>query len=147
MTDGQQQLLDRLEIEALVSRLGSHLDERTFDGLRDLFTADAAVETPSGAAGGHDAIVEQARARHAAPKGLQHMITIVLVDQQGDSAQARANLLAVFATEGPRDPAPFMLGEVYRFQLRRSPDGWRFTRMSTAPSWTLNAPAALAARL
>jgi hypothetical protein len=43
-------LMDRWAIEATISRLGRCLDERDFEGLRDLFTIDATVQTtpPSG---------------------------------------------------------------------------------------------------
>jgi SnoaL-like protein len=137
------ELVDHAEIERAISSLGRCLDERDFEGLRNLFTRDASVETPGGASSGHDALVEQARRRHTSAAGIQHVITNLLVDLDGDTAQVRANLLVAFAEAGPRDPAPFLLGEVYRFSLTRTPDGWRITRMSSAPTWTLNRPAQL----
>lgn len=140
-----QHLIDRTEIADLVSRLGRCLDERDFEGLRALFTADAEVATPGGTAAGHDALVAQARARHSAAAGIQHVVTNLLVDLEGDRADVRANLLVAFADDGPRDPAPFVLGEVYRFALRRTEGGWRFTRLSSTPTWSLNAPAPIPA--
>jgi ketosteroid isomerase-like protein len=140
-------LTDRLDIERTIYSLGRCLDERDFEGLRDLFTEDAAVATPGGTATGHDALVEQARGRHSNDDGIQHVITNLLVDQDGDRAKVRANLLVSFAHTGPADLAPFLLGEVYRFELRRSADGWRIARLSSKPTWTLNRPAQLAAKL
>ncbi len=137
-------LIDRAEIERAVSTLGRCLDERHFDGLRDLFTTDASVETPGGTAAGHDALVEQARRRHTAATGIQHVITNLLVDLDGDTAQVRANLLVAFAEAGPLDPAPFVLGEVYRFAFIRTPHGWRIAGMSSTPTWTLNRPEQIA---
>jgi hypothetical protein len=137
------ELIDHAEIERRVFALGRCLDERDFDGLRELFTADAGVETPGGTASGHDALVAQARRRHTAADGIQHVITNLLVDLDGDTAQVRANLLVAFAATGPQDPAPFLLGEVYRFSFARTPAGWRITRLGSAPTWTLNRPAEL----
>ena len=137
-------LTDHAEIERTVSSLGRCLDERDFDGLRDLFTPDASVETPGGTATGHDALVGQARRRHTAAAGIQHVITNLLVDLDGDTAQVRANLLVAFADAGPQDPAPFLLGEVYRFTFARTPDGWRITGMTSTPTWTLNRPEQIA---
>jgi hypothetical protein len=65
----------------------------------------------------------------------------------GDRARVRANLLVSFAHDGPADPAPFLLGEVYRFELSRTVDGWRIARLSSTPTWTLNRPAELVATL
>lgn len=137
------ELADEFEIERVISSLGRCLDERDFDSLRALFTADATVETPGGAAQGHDALVEQARRRHTAADGIQHVITNVLVHVDGETAQVRANLLVAFAETGPHDPAPFLLGEVYRFSFAHTPQGWRITSLSSAPTWTMNRPAQL----
>jgi SnoaL-like domain len=136
-------MTDHQEIERLVFELGRCLDERDFDGLRLLFTEDAEVRTPGGTSRGHDALVAQARARHTEPVGIQHLATNVLVDQAGDTAEVRANVLVAFAADGAFDPAPFLLGEVFRFSARRTAAGWRMTSMSGTPTWTLNAPAGL----
>jgi ketosteroid isomerase-like protein len=133
-------LIDRLAIERTVSSLGRCLDERDFEGLRDLFTEDASVHTPGGDARGHDALVEQARLRHSNDEGIQHVITNLIVDQDGDSATGRANLVVTFARTGVDDPAPFQLGEVYRFELKRGAAGWRIARLSSTPVWALNLP-------
>jgi hypothetical protein len=82
-------LMDRWAIEATISGLGRCLDERDFEGLRDLFTIDATVHTPGGAVTGHDALVGQARARHSNDQGIQHLITNVLIDAHGDHATGR----------------------------------------------------------
>src|SRR5882672_4741965 len=121
----EHDLVDRLGIEENVSKLGRSLDERDFEALRELFTPDASVTTPGGTATGHDALVEQARARHSRDDGIQHVITNLLVDVDGDQASVRA----------------FLLGEVYRFDLRRTAEGWRFTTLRSNPVWSLNRPA------
>jgi len=140
-------LIDHIDIERTILGVGRCLDERDFDGLRDLFTDDAGVSTPGGEVRGHDALVAQARARHSTDEGIQHLITNLLIDQDGDRAAVRANLLVTFAKTGVGDPAPFVLGEVYRFNLERTPSSWRITRLTSAPVWSLNLPAHLAASL
>ena len=133
-------LLDRLLIEQRISTLGRCLDERDFEALRTVFTEDATVQTPGGTATGHDALVDQARRRHSADQGIQHLITNMLVELHGDQAAVRANLLVSFAPTGVTDPAPLLLGEVYRFTLRRAPDHWQITTLTAAPVWSLNRP-------
>lgn len=147
MTTIVDDLIDRHDIERAVYSLGRCLDERDFEGLRDLFTADASASTPGGTATGHDALVDQARRRHSADDGIQHVITNLLIDRDGDRATVRANLLVSFARSGPADPAPFLLGEVYRLELRRTERGWRIHQLGSTPIWTLNRPADLVAQL
>jgi hypothetical protein len=130
-------LADRQELEQLVWTLGCCLDERDFDGLRQIFTADATVTTRE-TAGGHDALVDQARRRHSDDQGVQHIITNLITDLDGDQATGRANLLASFARAGPAEPAPLLVGEVYRFTFRRTPHGWRITRLTSTVAWSLN---------
>ena len=134
---------DRYDIERTIFSLGRCLDERDFESLRGLFAEDASVTTPGGTATGHNALVDQARRRHSSDDGIQHIITNLITDLDGDRARVRANLLVSFAHDGPVDAAPFLLGEVYRFELRRTADGWRITRLSSKPVWTLNRPAAV----
>ncbi|HZC53638.1 MAG TPA: nuclear transport factor 2 family protein [Mycobacterium sp.] len=129
---------DRILIEDCISMLGRCLDERDFDGLRNLCTEDVTVSTPGGVATGHDAIVEQARQGHSHDDGIQHVITNMLVDVDGDQASVRANLLVCFARTGPEDPQPFLLGEVYRIAVRRTVDGWRIATLGSTPVWSLN---------
>lgn len=138
-----QELHDRARITDLISELARHLDTRDFDGLRDLFTQDATVSTPGGTSHGHDALVDQARRRHSADKGIQHIVTNLLIDHgDDDTARVRANLLVSFAKTGIDDPAPFVLGEVYNFLVRRTPAGWRLAALTSTPIWTINRPAA-----
>jgi hypothetical protein len=139
-------LTDRCRIEDAISTLGRCLDERDFDALRDLFTPDATVTTPGGTASGHEALVDQARRRHTTDEGIQHLITNILITRQDDFATARANLLVCFAHSGAADQLPFLLGEVYRFELRRTVAGWRIATMTSTPTWSLNRPANLQTR-
>ncbi|HET6771935.1 MAG TPA: nuclear transport factor 2 family protein [Acidimicrobiales bacterium] len=140
-------LLDRNEIETLVHRLGACLDEGRFDDLRTLFTTDAVASTPGGVAQGIDALIAQASRNHVPDDGIQHLISGVLVERDGDTASVRANLLVTFARRAPAPTgpesapaAPAALGEVYRFAARRTPAGWRLTRVATTPVWVSHTP-------
>lgn len=136
-------LIDQLELTDLVSRLGVCLDEARFAEMHELFTADATARTPGGEAIGRDRVVAQAARNHRAEDGVQHVITNLLVDVDGDQATMRANLV-VHVTQ-PEDSAAlapqvtFSLGEVYRFEARRTEDGWRLSRVETVPVWVAGA--------
>jgi ketosteroid isomerase-like protein len=129
------QLAERDEVTRLVYRLGACLDEARFDGMRDLFVDDAVARTPGGVAEGIDALIAQASRNHSPDAGIQHVITNVLVDLEGDTAAVRANLLVTFARPDGGSDTPSALAEVYRFVARRSSSGWRLARVEAHPVW------------
>ena len=122
-------LNDRREITDLVSRLGLWLDEGRFDEAPSILTEDVAVSTPGGQAEGIERVIAQARRNHEFD-GLQHVISNVLIDLDGDRAGVRANLVATFVGSAIEQH-----GERYRFEAMRTPAGWRLSRVEVKPVW------------
>jgi len=143
-----RQLVDRNEIADLVHRLGVVLDYGKFDDLRALLTEDTSVRTPGGTAEGREAVIAQARRNHPPKQPIQHVITNILVDLNGARAQARANLVVYFGPPAgtPNSPVPvappveYTTGEVYQYELVRTSEGWRFSRIQTTPVWRSGTP-------
>lgn len=143
-----QQLVDRNEIGDLVHRLGVVLDDGHFDDLRSLLAEGATVRTPGGTAEGREAVIAQARRNHPPEQPIQHVITNILVDLDGARAQARANLVVYFGPPaGATDPAAplapsveYTTGEVYQYELVRTSEGWRFSRIQATPVWRSGTP-------
>jgi hypothetical protein len=123
-------LTDRREITDLVSRLGLWLDEGRFDEAPSILTPDVAVSTPGGQARGIERVIAQARRNHQHAH-LQHVITNVLIDLDGDRAAVRANLVVTFAD----DAISSQQGERYRFEAKRTPGGWRLSSVEVEPVW------------
>lgn len=139
---GSQPLHDRAEITDLVHRLGAYLDDGRFDEVREILVEDATVRTPGGQAEGREAVLAQAQRNHPDGQRFQHLISNVLVDLDGDRAAVRANLvvhIAMADDDAPRDipalPLRCAIGEVYSFELVRTRDGWRFSRVQADPRW------------
>ena len=144
--DTFNQLLDRVTVTDLVSRLGLYLDEGRFDEMPLLFTEDATASTPGGTARGRETIVALAQRNHRPEFARQHLSSNVIVELDGDRARVRANLVVQVApppspdapTQTPAALAPtlgFTLGEVYDIECVRTSDGWRFSRVDTVPVW------------
>lgn len=135
MSSNLQALTDRAEIEDLVHRLGTYLDERRFDDLSAILVEDATARTPGGLAEGRDAMLAQARRNHPAEDRIQHVISDVLIDLDGDEATVRANLVATFIRADTASLPHMVLGEIYRLRARRTADGWRLSGVETQPVW------------
>ena len=140
-------LHDRRVVEDLVNRLGACLDGGRFDEMVELLDQDATARTPGGEAEGRDAVIAQARRNHRVENHIQHVITNVVVDLEGDHGRVRANHIAYFAPPGSGDVAPlvaYTLGGIYHLELVRHDDGWRITRIETEPVWSSGSREAVA---
>jgi hypothetical protein len=116
-----QDLIDRQDITDLVSRLGLWLDgETTLEQARAILADDVSISTPGGVVQGIEPAAEQARRNHSVET--QHMIANVLVDLDGDTATAGANSIITFPDRTQT--------ERYAFETRRTPAGWRLTRIA-----------------
>jgi SnoaL-like domain len=127
-------LTDRQAVTDLVSRLALWLDERRSEDPHDILTEDVTVATAGGSAQGIDRVAEQARRTHDV-EGLQHVITNVLIDLDGDRASVRANLIVTFVPSADARQAHTMRGERYRFEAVRTGVGWRLSRVEVDPIW------------
>jgi hypothetical protein len=138
-------IADHQEITDLVDLLGLALDEGNPDDVRQLLVEDASVHTPGGEASGRDAVAAQAVRNHPDDQRFQHVTSNVLVQVTGDRATARANLVVhITMVDAPPvirsgrplpPPLRASIGEVYRFDLVRTADGWRFSRIEALPRW------------
>ncbi|WP_162919012.1 nuclear transport factor 2 family protein [Taklimakanibacter deserti] len=120
-------LFDRIAIIDLITHIGLSLDEKRFDNLRSIFTADVVVKR------GHS------QGRLAST---HHLFTDYLIELSGDKAEVRANLRGFHVHRAEAPASHFDIAERYRFEMVRTAEGWRVFRMTTEPVWTAgDAPA------
>jgi SnoaL-like domain len=129
-------LLDHREISELIDRYGLMADTRAFGDARSCFTDDVIAEYPSGHTGGIDALRDHGRRILGAFARTQHVITNHVIDLSGDRATVRANLIAIHVPDGERPNAHFDAGCTYLFEVARTPEGWRISRLRLEVLWT-----------
>ena len=124
---------DHVDIQQLLARYNWAVDFGDTTGWADCFTADGVFEClglPEGAPlggrhTGRDALVAYATRHYEINQGrARHWNWNLLIDGDGDAATMQCYLNAYSAGQG--DTALFRVTGVYRDQLRRGADGWRF---------------------
>jgi hypothetical protein len=135
---------DRLEIIEVCTRLHWCVDHRDWDGLDDLLADRVSFPTPAEAA---EPDFDPARYRRsraevkAAYPGLlaglitQHLIAGHQVELDGDRAVCRAHSINVHLPEDSQRPELVLHGNEYRFELARTPHGWRIDGRQTWIRW------------
>jgi hypothetical protein len=120
------------------------LDEKQFEEATSILTDDVTVQTPGGSSRGREAVLAQAERSHTVRT--QHVISDVLIELDGDTAEVRANQISTFAPDRPGahlvvngvDQAdPYLtVGGLYRFGAIRTGDGWRLARIESETLWS-----------
>lgn len=130
-------LEDRLELTEMLARYGRALDTHDTALLAEVFADDLYVEhgavTPP--VHGRDAFVELVLSTLPSMKYVQHYVTNVEVEVDGDEARARAFVLAVHDVELDGEPVQVPAGAAYHVGARRSEGGWRFHRLIVEETW------------
>lgn len=128
---------DRLELTELFARYGRGLDTHDTALLADVFTEDLYVEhgavTPP--VHGRDAFLDLVLSTLPSMRYVQHYVTNVEVDVDGDEAEARAFVLAIHDVELDGEPAQVPAGAAYHAGARRTETGWRFHRLIVEETW------------
>lgn len=122
-----EQLVDRLEIDDLLTRYATAVDRRDWDLFESCFTPDARIDYS--AFGGVAGPVKQVRAwlEDVMPRFemSQHLVVNREVTIEGDMARSRAAFFNPMALATPEGRVLFFDGGYYCDRLVRTADGWR----------------------
>ena len=120
--------------DLVIPRLFAAIDDHRFDDLAAFYTADVQARTAVGHISGREELVATLRAIHEPIPVLQHLVTGVIVDSNGNDADVRANVVAFFGDEEHR---PTLEGaSVWRGRLHRSDDDWQLSEVNIDMVWT-----------
>jgi len=120
--------------DLVIPRIFAAIDDHRFDDLAAFYTPEVQADTAVGHITGREQLVATLRAIHEPVAVLQHLVTGVIVDPDGDDADVRANVVATFCDEERR---PILEGaSVWRGRLRRSDDDWQVSEFSLDLVWS-----------
>ncbi|MEU5306664.1 nuclear transport factor 2 family protein [Streptomyces noursei] len=135
------ELLDRLDIIEVCTRMCWHTDKREWELLRSAVFAEMVHVDYTSLNGGKpadmaaDELIDVWRALLSGLASTQHLITNHLVRISGDTAVATADFQATHLLPNALGGPLWTLGGHYRFTLRRTPAGWRIDGLTMTADW------------
>jgi hypothetical protein len=143
-----QEISDRLELERLVVDYAYAIDERAFERLDDIFTADAEIDYTAmgGIKGTYPQIRKWLPEALGVFPGYMHFNGNFRFDIDGDTARGRIacfNPMVLPKADGTAGAGETMLlGLWYEDRYRRTAQGWRIVSRSETYSYQFNMPEA-----
>ena len=135
-------LIDRMEVTDTLNRMAWCQDRRLWADLADLLAEEVQV----GYGGPDVELVTLSREdllanwrSGLARKSSQHVLTSIMVDVAGGDARTKLNE-TVWLQAGP---ALYQFGNAMECDLRRTPTGWRITRLKVVALWHTGDPTVL----
>lgn len=142
-----QEISDRLEIQDLLVRYADAIDQRKWDQLDSVFTADADIDYTAfgGPAGRYPEIKIWLENALAVSPGYQHLVANADIRVSGDTATGRVMCFNPMIVPGDEDPPRVgFFGLWYVDEYLRSVDGWRIAKRFEVSAFTHNIPAGFA---
>jgi hypothetical protein len=112
------------------------LDERRFDDLASIFSADAVADYGSVVCHGIDEIVEKVSGSIASMDATQHVVTNHRVTVDGDTARSFCYLQSQHVVRGTPGGELYMIAGRYEDELVRTAAGWRIEYRRLVRVWS-----------
>lgn len=133
-----QEVVDRIEIDDLLTRYATGLDSKDWDLWASCFTSDAFIDyTAAGGIKGTLSEVRQWLAQVMAGFPVtQHLVTNKAVHVDGDTATCRSCLFNPMGVSDNDSVMFFFEGGYYRDKLVRTEAGWRIAERIEEPTFS-----------
>ena len=128
-------LVDRLAVQDVLYKYAACIDVRDLDGVRSVFADDmwAQYGNADPLIGG-DAIAGFIRDFTKDCLWQHHLLSVYRVEVEGDTAKALVYHTSNMVFAGDPDTNHVLVGR-YRDELRRTPDGWKITKLVFEICW------------
>ncbi len=135
-----QQLVDRLDVVEVCTRMAWHADRREWDQLRDAFTDEVALDYTSLNGGtpatlSRDAVVKAWASVLGRFDATSHLVANHLVSLDGDRAVCTAAFQATHVLSNPHGSPRWTLGGTYRYELIRRDGRWKISGVVMTATW------------
>jgi hypothetical protein len=137
---GERSILDELDVQRVVFDYAWACDNKDWDLLRSVFTADAQLDYSStrGPAGGREEVVGWLRESLSQVPVMQHVVSNFQLDVSWDRAAGRAMFHTTVRVPGLEDM--LVTGGYYELAFRREPGGWKIERLLEDNRWRRPTP-------
>lgn len=142
-----QQLSDKLEIQELAFEYSEAIDQKDFDRLDAVFTADAYIDYSAmvGEKGRYPEVKKFLAGVLPMFDDYYHLVSNVHIQLDGDTASGRVMCFNPMGLPVPEKPPHMMfLGLFYLDKYIRTADGWRICERAEERSWGYNVPEGVA---
>ncbi len=116
---------DQLEIQQLYARYNHAIDAGDGAAWAACFTPDGTFSSATGTFTGREQLQGFGTAFASRLKA-RHWTNNLVLDGDGDAATGSCYLMLLRLTPGEQPPASILVTAIYRDELRRTPEGWRF---------------------
>ena len=132
MSDRIETILDKFEIQELLTAYAHAIDERNIDALDDMFTLDAEIDysATGGIKGTLSDIKPFLQASLALFKASQHFVTNPKIILNGDTATSKCLLFNPMVMDRDGSAHTLFIGAWYHDELVRTDTGWRISKRS-----------------
>jgi len=140
-----EEISDRIEIQDLMVEYCYAIDNRDWDALDDVFTADAIIDYSEmvGVKGTLAEIKQFLATSMSVVTACQHIISTSRIRIEGDRAYGRTICTNPMVLQP--DGHVMLLGLWYRDEFRRTEKGWRISARYEENCWRYNVPPGLLA--
>jgi len=123
-------MVDKFEIQELLTAYAHAIDNWDFDALDHIFTGDAQIDysATGGISGGLDQIKPFLESTLPMFKASQYFVTNPLINLDGDTATSRCLLLNPMTMEREGGLHTLFIGAWYIDELVRGEGGWRIAK-------------------
>jgi hypothetical protein len=131
-----QRLVDRAAISDLLHAFARALDTKDWEAYVDTYAEDGVIELPWATAT-REELAEFVPRDLGRFHATHHISSNHSIEIDGDTARSRSYLLAMHVLDPEDQGSQWLAAGWYDNEYRRTPEGWKLTKVRITPIWQL----------